>query len=331
MEYTILGRTGVEVSRLCFGTMSFGREADEQTAAEMFTACREAGINFFDCANLYSQGRAEEILGRLVRDCRDELVLTTKVAMPMGEGGNDRGLSRRHIRMQIEASLRRLGTDRVDIYFCHHTDPRTPVEQTLATLDDLVREGKVLYVGVSNWTAWQTARAMGVSERLGLEKIQVLQPMYNLAKRAAEVEILPFARSEGLGVITYSPLGGGLLTGKYTRRKKDKQGRLSTSRNYIVRYEAERYYEVAERFADYAEKAGVHPVTLAVAWVKAHPAVTAPILGARNLDQLKPSLAAAEYELTPQQREEISALTPPPPVATDRDEERETFDPANWT
>ncbi|KPK86042.1 MAG: aldo/keto reductase [Phycisphaerae bacterium SM23_33] len=322
MQYTTLGRTGVQVSRLCFGTMSFGGDADEDTSAKMFRRCREAGINFFDSANIYSRGRAEEILGGLIRSCRDELVITSKVCGAMGPGANDRGLSRRHILAQVEGSLRRLGTDRLDVYFCHHSDPAVPVAETLRTMDDLVRQGKVLYLGVSNWTAWQTARALGISQRLHLAGVHVLQPMYNLAKRTAEVEILPLAAAEGLAVTPYSPLGGGLLTGKYTTQRKDEKGRLATNKNYSIRYGRQVYYEVAERFSDYAKKAGVHPATLAVAWVKAHPAITAPIIGARNMEQLEASLAAADYEMSPRQYEEIAALTPPVPMATDRDEER---------
>ena len=322
MQYTTLGRTGVEVSRLCFGTMSFGGDADEQTSAKMFRQCREAGINFFDCANTYSNGRAEEILGKLIRDCRDELVVTSKVCSAVGPGGNDRGLSRRHILAQVERSLRRLGTDRLDVYFCHHYDPKTPVAETLRAMDDLVRQGKVLYVGASNWSAWQVAAALGEAGRMGVAGIHVLQPMYSLAKRTAEIEILPMARELSLGVIPYSPLGGGLLTGKYTRQRRDEAGRLTTNKNYAVRYGLERYYEIAERFAAYADSAGVHPATLAVAWVKTHPAVTAPIIGARNVQQLGASLAAADYEMSAEQYKEISALTPPVPVATDRDEER---------
>jgi len=322
MQYTTLGQTGVQVSRLCFGTMSFGGDADEEMSARMFRRCREAGINFFDCANVYSKGKAEQILGRLIVGCRDELVITSKVCSPMGEGGNDRGLSRRHIMLQAEASLRRLGTDRLDVYFCHHWDARTPAAETLAAMDDLIRQGKVLHLGVSNWSAWQIARTLGLAERLGLPTIRVLQPMYSLAKRTAEVEILPLARAEGLAVTPYSPLGGGLLSGKYARGRKDEKGRLATNKMYAARYGGERYYQVAEDFAAYAAQAGVHPATLAVAWVKANPAVTAPIIGARNVEQLEASLAAADYEMTPRQYCEIADLTPPPPVATDRDEER---------
>lgn len=321
MQYTTLGRTGVEVSRLCFGAMSFGGDADAEMSARMFARCREAGVNFFDCANVYSRGRAEEILGSLIRGCRDELVITSKVCMAMGPGGNDRGLSRRHILMQVENSLRRLGTDRLDVYFCHHRDARTPVEQTLAAMDDLVRQGKVLYVGVSNWSAWQTALALQMGERPGQARISVLQPMYNLAKRTAEIEILPLAADQGLGVISYSPLGGGLLSGKY-RGGREPQGRLTVNKTYARRYSGPEHHDVAEQFCGYAEKVGVSPVTLAVAWVKANPAITAPIIGARNLEQLEPSLAAGDYEMSAEQYAEIAALAGPMPLATDREEER---------
>jgi aryl-alcohol dehydrogenase-like predicted oxidoreductase len=322
MEYRTLGRTGVEVSRLCFGTMSFGGDADEATSEAMFRRCREAGINFFDCANTYQKGRAEEILGRLIQGGRDELVITTKVWGQMGTDRNARGLSRRNILLAAEASLRRLQTDRIDVYFCHHVDPATPVEETLAAMDDLVRQGKVLYPGVSNWSAWQVAKALGVADRLGLTRLYVLQPMYSLAKRMAEVEILPLAKAENLGVISYSPLGGGLLTGKYSTTTRDDRGRLVANAMYGRRYGEPVLYEIAERFSAYARQAGVHPATLAVAWVMANPAVTAPIIGARNVQQLEASLAAADYRMSPEQWKAIADLTPPVPVATDRTEER---------
>jgi len=322
MQYTTLGRTGVDVSRLCFGTMSFGGDADEEMSARMFHRCRDAGINFFDTANIYSAGRSEEILGRLIRNCRDELVITSKVCMPTGEGPNTGGLSRRHIMLSVEASLARLNTDRLDVYFCHHCDPKTPAAETLEAMGNLVRQGKVLYVGVSNWTAWQTALALGEAERLGLPKIQVLQPMYNLAKRTAEIEILPLARDRNLGVTPYSPLGGGLLTGKYAGGKPSKTGRLATNKMYAQRYGQEFHRRTAERFAAYADQAGVHPATLAVAWVKSSPAVTAPIIGARNVEQLEASLAAGDYQMSSEQWRQIAALAPPVPAATDRDEER---------
>ncbi len=322
MEMATLRRTGSEVSALCFGTMTFAREADQATSAEMFAACRDAGINFFDCANVYAGGQSEQVLGKLMANCRDELVITSKVGMQAGRGGNGWGLSRRHIIAQCEKSLTRLNTDRLDVYFCHQADPRVPMDETLAAMDDLVRAGKIVHWGISNWSAWQVATALGLAERMGTRPPAVLQPMYSLAKRTAEIEILPLAREANLGVIPYSPLGGGLLTGKYSTADKDPEGRLSRQANYAQRYALQTHYEIAERFADYASQAGTHPVTLAVAWVARHPAVTAPIIGARNLEQLKPSLAAADMDMSADQWREISGLTPPVPVPTDRDEER---------
>jgi aryl-alcohol dehydrogenase-like predicted oxidoreductase len=322
MEYRILGGTGVKVSRLCFGVMSFGGDADEATSAAMFKRCREAGINFFDCANAYAGGRSEEILGRLIATERNDLVITTKVASPMGRGVNDRGLSRRHIMMQVEASLRRLQTDRIDLLFVHHFDADTPMEETLRALDQLVQQGKVLYLGVSNWAAWQIAKSHGIAARAGLARFECIQPMYNLTKRQAEVEILPFALSENVGVIPYSPLGGGLLSGKYTTTARPTGARLVQNQMYAKRYAEEFYYETAERFTTYAQEKGIHPATLAVAWVMHHPAITAPIIGARSVAQLEASLDAVNVPMTPDWRAEIAALSYEPPPATDRTDER---------
>ncbi len=322
MEYRLLGRTGVKVSALCMGTMTFGREADEETSEAMFHRCREVGINFFDTANVYAGGRSEKILGRLIADCRDEIVLATKAGFPTGDDVNAQGLSRRHLTLAVEASLKRLGTDRIDLFYVHRFDPNTPMEETLRALDDLVHQGKILYPAVSNWAAWQIAKALGISERERLARFECIQPMYNLVKRQAEVEILPLAQAEGLGVVSYSPLGGGLLTGKYGTQRKPEQGRLVEDSMYIRRYGDPVYYEIAERFTAHARERGVHPATLAVAWVMSHPAVTAPIIGARNLEQLEASLAAVEVEMTPEWRAEIAALSIEPPPATDRSEEK---------
>lgn len=322
MEYRFLGRTGVQVSSLCFGTMSFGGDADESTSAALFARCRDAGINFFDTANVYSGGRSEEILGKLIADCRDEIILTSKVHFPAGNDINARGSSRRHIMLAVNDSLRRLHTDRLDLYFLHSFDPHTPIEETLGALDDLVRQGKILYPAVSNWAAWQIAKALGVSARQGLARFECIQPMYNLTKRQAEVEILPLAASEQMGVIPYSPLGGGLLSGKYGTKQKADQGRLVTNAMYARRYGDAAYYEIAERFTLYAQEKAIHPATLAVAWVMSHPAVTAPIIGARNVEQLEPSLASVEVPMTSEWRAEISALSIDPPPATDRSEEQ---------
>lgn len=321
-DYRFLGTTGVKVSPLCFGTMSFGGAADEDTAAAMFRRCREVGINFFDCANVYEDGRSEDILGQLIRDCRDEVVITSKAYFPTADAPNARGASRYHILRAVEDSLRRLGTDRIDLYFVHRFDTETALEETLRTLDDLVRQGKVLYLGASNFAAWQVMKALGISRRTGLTPFHVIQPMYNLAKRQAEVELLPMAHAERLGVMPYSPLGGGLLTGKYSIDRRPDVGRLTSNPMYQTRYGAALHYEIAERFTAFAEERGVDPVSLAVAWAGSHPAVTAPIIGARNLEQLEGSLGALDVDMTPALREEIAALSPTPPPATDRVEER---------
>ena len=321
MEYQKLGRTGVKVSPLCFGTMSFGDIADEAESALMFNRCRERGINFFDCANVYAGGRSEEILGDLIADRRDEIVLTTKAVSRTGDDVNQGGASRRHLQIAVEESLKRLKTDRIDVYFLHHYDRETPIEETFRALDDLVRQGKILYLAVSNWAAWQVMKAQGIARQEGLARIECLQPMYNLVKRQAEVEILPMAADEQIGVIPYSPLGGGLLTGKYTPESKPETGRLIENKSYIKRYGVADYFQTAADFTVHAGERGLHPATLAVAWVMAHPAVTAPIVGARNLQQLEASLAALDVPMTPEWYDEISALSATPPPAHDRSEE----------
>lgn len=322
MEYRLLGRTGVRVSSLCFGTMSFGGDADAATAAALYARCREAGINFFDCANTYGRGRAEEILCKLIASERDEVVITTKVGFPMRDGQNGAGLSRRNMVREVEDSLRRLGTDRIDVYFAHRFDADTPMEETLGAFDDLVRAGKILYPAVTNWPAWQTAKALGICTRQGWAKFAVMQPMYNLSKRQAEVELLPLAQSEGLGVIPYSPLGGGLLTGKYGAKVRPEAGRLVENAMYQKRYGDAMHWETADRFSAFAAAQGYQPAALAVAWVMSHPAVTAPIIGARSVAQLEGSLAAVDIPMTPELRAAVSALSAEPPVATDRSEER---------
>jgi aryl-alcohol dehydrogenase-like predicted oxidoreductase len=325
MEYKSLGSTGVKVSSLCFGTMSFGGDADEQTSAEMYKMCLDKGINFFDCANVYAGGRSEEILGKLMHEHRDEVVITTKVYFPTGAGVNARGSTRLNIMNAVDASLKRLNTDRIDVYFLHRFDDDTPLEETLRALDDLVSQGKILYPAVSNFAAWQVAKALGISASQGWAKITCLQPMYNLVKRTAEIEILPMAKAENIGVIPYSPLGGGLLTGKYGVGRQPDSGRLVSNQMYQTRYGDKWIYVVADAFTNYANEHGYSPVSLAVAWVGGHPAVTAPIIGARNVDQLKGSLGALEIEMTPDLWAEISALSPEPPPATDRTEERTSF------
>ena len=319
MKFKPLGRTGVQVSELCFGTMSFGGDADEATSAAMYKATRDAGINFYDCADQYNKGKSEEILGRLIRGHREDLVITTKCFNPVTEDINDRGTSRRHVSRAVEASLKRLQTDRVDVLFLHQFDKRTPIDESMRALEDLVRAGKVLYPAVSNYSAWQTQRAVDIQERNNWARLQLLQPMYNLVKRQAEVEILPMAEANGIGVIPYSPGAAGLLSGKYSGQAS---GRLKTNKMYEARYGAPWMFEVADRFVAFCRKKGLHPVSTAVAWVGAHAAITAPIIGARNLEQLQDSLNAVKVDMTPALRAEITALSIAPPPATDRLEEQ---------
>ena len=322
MKYKSLGATGVKVSELCFGTMSFGGDADEQESGRLFKACRNAGINFFDCANAYSNGTSEEILGRLIASDRDNLVITSKSTQAVGQDINARGSNHRHVVREVEASLKRLNTDRIDVYFMHHFDDSLPTEEILRGLENIVQSGKVLYIGASNYAAWQVAKALGISERRGWARFDVIQPMYSLVKRQVETEILPMALSENVGVIPYSPIGAGALSGRYRKGQRPEDGRLVTNEMYAKRFSEAETFEAATAFTEFAENMDVHPVSLAVAWVGAHPAITSPIIGARNVEQLKPSLESVNIDMTPELRAEISTLSKQPPPANDRLDER---------
>ena len=322
MNYKQLGQTGLNVSQLCFGTMSFGGDADEEQSAAMFNATRDAGINFYDCADAYSKGKAETILGKLIKGSRDELVIASKCFGNLGGDVNGGGANRRHIMQAVEANLKRLGTDRLDILFMHRWDKTVPLEETLRALEQLVADGKVVYLGASNYSAWQVTKGLGISAKNNWPRFDVIQPMYSLVKRQVESEILPLAVAENLGVITYSPVGGGLLSGKYSREKRADAGRLMTNKEYTSRYREDWVFEVAEDFTELAKELGVHPVTLAVAWVAHNPAVTCPIIGARNLEQLQPSLDSTQIEMNDELYAKISTLSRTPPPATDRLEEQ---------
>ncbi len=317
-----LGHTGVKVSPLALGAMTFGGEVDEATCRTLWSAARDAGINFIDTADVYNDGRSEDIVGRLIRDERDEIVLATKGYFATGtKGPNARGSSRFHLVRAVEASLRRLGTDRIDVYFLHRFDDATDLEETLRAVEDLVRSGKILYPACSNFAAWQVSRALGIQAARGWSPLVAIQPMYNLAKRTAEIEILPMAASLGVAVIPYSPTGGGLLTGKYGATRMPERGRLLDWKMYKTRYADRANYEIAERFSGLAAELGIAPATLATAWVMSHPAVTSVLVGARTTEQLTQTLAAAHVTLDAATRARISAVSPEPPPATDRTEE----------
>jgi aryl-alcohol dehydrogenase-like predicted oxidoreductase len=322
MRYAWLGRTGVKVSRLALGTMSFGGDADDQTSAALWGRARDAGVNFIDTADVYNHGRSEEIVGRLAKACRDEIVLATKAYFPTGGGPNARGTSRYHLVRAVEASLRRLATDRIDLFYLHRWDDEAAIDETLRAVDDLVSAGKILYPAGSNFAAWQVAHAQGVATARGLAPLVAIQPMYNLVKRQAEVELLPMARALGVAAVTYSPLAGGLLSGKYAGGARPDGTRFASNKMYQTRYADPAYWTAAEELAAIAGAAGHAPPTLAVAWALAHPGVTSVLMGARSVEQLEASLAAADLALDDALAARIGALTPAPPPATDRNEER---------
>ena len=301
-------------SGLCFGTMQFGAGASKSDSAAMYSACREAGINFFDTAYVYNEGRSEEILGALIAKEREDIILVTKA-------GAVGGSSAKNIRSQLETSLTRMNQDFTDIFFLHRFDDDVPLEETFAELAALKEEKKYFQLGVSNFAAWQVMKAQGVARLHGYPAIDILQPMYNLVKRQAEVEILPMAAAEHIAVISYSPLGGGLLTGKY-RGGIAGEGRFSWDEKYALRYGQDWMHQAANSLSEIAAELGTNPAALAVAWVAKNPAITAPIISARNIEQLAPSLAAADIMLDGDIYARLNALVPTPPPATDRLEEQ---------
>ncbi len=311
MEYVKLGRSGLKVSRVCLGTMTFGREADVETSFKIMDRYVELGGNFLDTADVYSAGVAEEVVGRWLkqRGAREGIVLATKVYGVTGPGPNDGGLSRIHIQRAAETSLKRLQVEVIDLYQIHRWDPNVPVEETMGALDDLVRQGKVRYLGCSNLAAWQLCKFLRVSERNHWASFVSIQPVYNALNRAIESEVLPLCEAEGLGVITYNPLAGGMLTGKYRRGQSMPGGtRLEAFRSYYERYFTEDALDIVEGFVEAARQRGATPAQLAFAWVLSEPRVTCPIIGARNLEQFNDTIGGLGIELTPAERDAIPAV-----------------------
>jgi aryl-alcohol dehydrogenase-like predicted oxidoreductase len=299
------------VSELCLGCMTFGREADEEASKGLVARFLEAGGNFIDTADVYSKGISEEITGRAIKGVRDDVVLATKVFFPMGEGPNDTGLSRKHITQGCEDSLRRLGTDYIDLYQVHCWDSATPLKETLSALTDLVRSGKVRYIGVSNFTGWQLMRSLAVSESHGFERFVCLQPQYSLVERNIEREILPVCLEEGLGVIPWSPLGGGFLSGKYRRGEEPPRGsRISEAvesmEEYWDRRATERNWATIDVVGRISEETGKSYAQISLNWLLRQEGVTAPIIGARTIEQLEDNLGASGWELDEQQVDELS-------------------------
>jgi aryl-alcohol dehydrogenase (NADP+) len=320
MDHTRLGRTGLQVSRLCLGTMTFGLQCDEETSTAILDRAAAGGIDFLDTSDVYplggdltTQGRTEEILGRWLHGKRDRFIVATKCFGRTGPAPFDGGNSRKHILAAVEASLERLQTDYIDLYQLHGYDRETPIDETLGTLDDLVRAGKVRYIGCSNLLTYQLVRAIGRSETLGLVRFDSVQPRYNLLYREIEREMLPFCDEEGVGVIPYNPIAGGLLSGKHSHSTPPTEGTRFTlgtaGRAYQSRYWHQREFDTVGELTGIADESGVSLVTLAVAWVLAHTAITAPIIGASRPDQLDRSLAAAEYTIDADLKSRLDELT----------------------
>jgi aryl-alcohol dehydrogenase-like predicted oxidoreductase len=318
MEYRALGRSGLRVSVLAMGTMTFGGRGnfknvgntDVVQARRQVDMCLEAGINLIDTADVYSGGHSEEILGEVLTGRRDEVLVASKVRMPMGSGPNDAGLSRHHIISGCEASLRRLGTDHIDLYQVHEWDGLTPLEETLHALDLLVTSGKVRYVGASNYASWQLMKALGTAERLGLPQFVSQQIYYSLQGREAEYELIPLAVDQGLGVLVWSPLAGGLLSGKYRRNYEAPAGsRQLTDWGEPPVYDQEGLYDIIEVLVSIGDQRGVSAAQVALAYILAKPAVTSLVIGARTDDQLADNLAAASLQLTEAEQAQLDKVS----------------------
>lgn len=324
MEYRTLGRTGCAVSTLALGTMTFGQETDEEGSHAQLDRFVEAGGTLVDTADVYSRGASEEIIGRWLAkrpaEMRERVVLATKGRFPMGSGPNEAGLSRRHLANALDASLRRLGVDRVDLYQVHAYDPWTPLEETWGFLDDAVRAGKVHYTGLSNFTGWQLQRTVDLAEHRGFPVPVTLQPQYNLLVREIEWEIVPAARANGLGLLPWSPLGGGWLTGKYRRDERPTGAtRLGEDPDrgveaYDRRSKSERTWDVVEAVAGVADELAVPMARVALAWLADRPAVSSVILGARTLEQLDDNLGAAGLHLSAEHTARLDAASDPQPA-----------------
>jgi aryl-alcohol dehydrogenase-like predicted oxidoreductase len=314
MEQVNLGRCGMRVSRICLGAMTFGREADEQASFRIMDTFVEAGGTFIDTANAYSRGGSEQVVGRWLkaRGNRDAIVVATKVYGEMGSGPNERGLARINIQRAVEASLKRLAIDTIDLYQIHRWDPTVPAEETLETLDDLVRQGKVRYAGCSNLAAWQIAKYLRIAEQRLLTRFVSLQPIFNALNRSAENELLPLCHDEGIGVICYNPLAGGVLTGKYRRGETlpDQGNRLAENAGYRRRYHHDETFDIVERFVAHARERGATPAQLALAWALGEPRLTCPIVGARTVAQLTDTLGGLAMRLSAEERAAVPAIEP---------------------
>ena len=320
MEYRALGRSGLKVSVLTLGTMTFGGKGQfskvgstgVEGARRMVDLCVDAGVNFIDTADIYSKGLSEEIVGQAIGGKRDRLVIATKARFPMGEGPNDGGLSRHHLVQACEASLKRLGTDWIDLYQLHEWDGLTPLQETLEALDLLVRTGKVRYVGASNFSGWHLMKALGISESRHLPRFVSQQIHYTLQAREAEYELVPISVDQGLGILVWSPIAGGLLSGKYRRGKPQPEGRVLREWKEPPVHDQGKLYDIIEVLAAIAEERNVPAAQVALAWLLGRPCVTSVIVGARTEDQLKQNLGAGDLKLSAAERERLDQVSQTP-------------------
>ena len=313
MDYRNLGSAGVKVSPVCLGTMMFGGPTGEAESVRIIHKALDQGVNFLDTANMYNAGQSEVVVGRAIAGRRGRVVLATKGRQKMGEGPNDVGASRVYLMRELDASLKRLGTDYVDLYYVHAPDYETPIDETLRALDDMVRSGRVHYVACSNFRTWRLMEALWTSDALGLHRFCCVQPLYNIVNRDAEVELLPACEEYGVGVVTYSPLARGILTGKYRPGQSFPEGSRAARNDKRMR-EAElrdESFEVAQRIAAHCERLGVSPSQFAIAWVLANPIVTSVILGPRTMEQYDDNAAALAVEITDEDEAFIDSLVPP--------------------
>jgi len=313
MDYRLLGRTGVRVSPLCLGTMMFGAQTTEADSIRIIHKALDLGINFVDTADMYGVGESERVVGKAIAEKRGQVVLATKGKNKMGEGPNDWGTSRLHMRQALDASLKRLNTDYIDLYYIHAPDYDTPIEETLRFLDDAVHQGKILYPACSNFRAWRVCEALWTSDKLGLARLAAVQPLYNLVNRDVEVELLPLAKEHGLGVVTYSPLARGILTAKYKPGEAFPEGSRA-ARNDKRMGEAELRDEslaISQQLADHCKARNVAPSQFALAWCLANPIITSVILGPRTMEQFDDNLAALNVRLTAEDEDFVDRLVPP--------------------
>lgn len=312
MQYKTLGKCGVRVSPFCLGTMMFGGPTEEAESVQIIHHAIDEGINFLDTANVYNQGESERVVGKAIADRRAKVVLATKGRHPMGKGPNEQGASRVHLMHELNASLRRLGTDYIDVYYTHTPDYQTPIDETLRAMDDMVHSGKVHYIACSNFRAWRLCESLWASDRLNLNRFACIQPLYNIVNRDIEVELLPLCREYGIGVVSYSPLARGILTGKYKKFGEYPEG-TRAARNDPRMQQAElreASIEVAQQIDNYCDKKGVQTSQFALAWVLANPIVSSIIIGPRTMQQFVDNIGCLDIAITEEDEAFVDSLVP---------------------